>query len=149
VLSYYKKAVDEGAKVVTGGGVPTCRATSRRRLGSADDLDRPCSDDASCIREEIFGPCCHIRPFDTEEEAIRLANDTSYGLAAAIWTQNLSRAHRVAARDGGRHLLGEFVVPARSAHRRSAAPRRPASAAKAGCIRSSSIRNCRNVCIKL
>lgn len=55
------------------------------------------SDDSVVIREEIFGPCCHIRPFDTEEEAIALANDTPYGLAAALWTENLTRAHRVAA----------------------------------------------------
>ena len=54
------------------------------------------ADDASVVTEEIFGPCCHIRPFDTEEEVIRLANATPYGLAAAVWTENLSRAHRVA-----------------------------------------------------
>ncbi|MEO1926565.1 MAG: aldehyde dehydrogenase family protein, partial [Gammaproteobacteria bacterium] len=55
------------------------------------------ADDATVIREEIFGPCCHIRPFDTEEEAIQLANDTEYGLASSVWTENISRAHRVAA----------------------------------------------------
>ena len=52
---------------------------------------------AAVVREEIFGPCCHIAPFDSEEQAIRLANDTDYGLAAAVWTTNLQRAHRVAA----------------------------------------------------
>ena len=51
---------------------------------------------ARCIKEEVFGPVCHVAPFDTEEEAIRLANDTRYGLAAAVWTQNLTRGHRVA-----------------------------------------------------
>ncbi len=50
------------------------------------------------VREEIFGPCCNIRPFDAEDEAIRLANDTPYGLATTIWTTNLARAHRVSAR---------------------------------------------------
>ena len=49
------------------------------------------------MNEEIFGPCCHIRPFDDEEEAVRLANSTPYGLAASVWTENLSRGHRVAA----------------------------------------------------
>ena len=50
------------------------------------------------MKEEIFGPVCHVAPFDTEEEAIRMANDTKYGLAASIWTTNLKRGHRVAAK---------------------------------------------------
>ena len=54
------------------------------------------SEDSPVIREEIFGPCCHVRPFDSEAEAVRLANDTPYGLATSIWTQNTARAHRVA-----------------------------------------------------
>ncbi len=50
------------------------------------------------VTDEIFGPCTHLCPFDDEEEAIALANDTPYGLATSIWTENLSRAHRVAGR---------------------------------------------------
>ena len=49
------------------------------------------------LTEEIFGPCCHLAPFDREDEAIAAANDSPYGLATSIWTQNLTRAHRVAA----------------------------------------------------
>jgi aminomuconate-semialdehyde/2-hydroxymuconate-6-semialdehyde dehydrogenase len=52
---------------------------------------------SSVVREEIFGPCCHVRPFDTEDEALRLANDTSYGLAATVWTRDLARSMRLGA----------------------------------------------------
>lgn len=98
VVSYYRKAVAEGATVITGGGVP--------KMGG--DLDQGCwvqptiwtglGDEAAVCREEVFGPCCHVAPFDSEEEVIRRANDNAYGLATAIWTTNLARAHRVAGR---------------------------------------------------
>ncbi len=97
VLSYYKRAVAEGATVVTGGDVPNMPADLAEGAWIEPTIWTGLADDASVVTEEIFGPCCHIRPFDTEEEAIRLANATPYGLAAAVWTENLSRAHRVAA----------------------------------------------------
>jgi aminomuconate-semialdehyde/2-hydroxymuconate-6-semialdehyde dehydrogenase len=98
VLAYYKKAVEEGATVVTGGGVPDMPAALAEGAWVQPTIWTGLPDTASVVNEEIFGPCCHIRPFDTEDEAIRLANATPYGLAAAVWTENLSRAHRVAAR---------------------------------------------------
>ncbi|MCU7797052.1 MAG: 2-hydroxymuconic semialdehyde dehydrogenase [Candidatus Thiodiazotropha sp. (ex Semelilucina semeliformis)] len=98
VLSYYQKAVDEGATVVTGGGTPEMSADLAQGAWVEPTIWTGLSDDAACVREEIFGPCCHIRPFDSEEEAIELANSTEYGLATAIWTENVSRAHRVAGR---------------------------------------------------
>jgi len=52
--------------------------------------------EARVNREEVFGPCCHIAPFDTEDEVVRLANDTAYGLTAVVYTRDLARAHRVA-----------------------------------------------------
>ena len=52
---------------------------------------------SAVIQQEIFGPCCHIAPFDTEEEAIALANATPYGLAATVWTSNVGTAHRLGA----------------------------------------------------
>jgi aldehyde dehydrogenase (NAD+) len=51
--------------------------------------------DMTIAREEIFGPVASVIPFDTEEDALRLANDTPYGLAGGLWTENLGRAHRV------------------------------------------------------
>ena len=98
VLSYYAKAVEEGATVITGGGVPAMEGDLAEGSWVQPTIWTGLPDDASCVVEEIFGPCCHIRPFDTEEEAVRLANATPYGLAAAVWTENLSRAHRVAAK---------------------------------------------------
>lgn len=98
VLSYYRKAAEEGATVVTGGGVPDMPDDLKDGAWVQPTIWTGLPDDSAVVREEIFGPCCHIRPFDTEEEAIRLANDTPYGLACAIWTENVSRAHRVAAK---------------------------------------------------
>lgn len=50
------------------------------------------------LTEEIFGPCCHVEPFDSEEEAVRLANGTPYGLATSLYTGDVNRAHRVSAK---------------------------------------------------
>lgn len=96
VLEYYQLAVDEGATVITGGGVPELEgdATTGYFVQPTIWVDLP--HDARVCREEIFGPCCAVIPFDSEEEAIAMGNDTEYGLASSIWTQNLTRAHRVA-----------------------------------------------------
>ncbi|TVQ72887.1 MAG: 2-hydroxymuconic semialdehyde dehydrogenase [Oceanospirillales bacterium] len=96
VKYYYDLAVEEGATVEIGGGIPDMGEEMNGGAWIEPTIWTGLSDDARVIREEIFGPCCHIRPFDTEEEAIQLANDTEYGLAAAIWTENSSRAIRVA-----------------------------------------------------
>jgi aminomuconate-semialdehyde/2-hydroxymuconate-6-semialdehyde dehydrogenase len=95
VLSYYERAVAEGAKVVIGGGVPDRPGDQTGGAWIEPTIWTGLPDDASVVNEEIFGPCCHIRPFDTEEEAVALANGTPYGLAASLWTENLSRALRV------------------------------------------------------
>jgi aminomuconate-semialdehyde/2-hydroxymuconate-6-semialdehyde dehydrogenase len=97
VLSYYAKAVAEGATVVTGGGVPDMPETLKSGSWVQPTIWTGLADDASAVTEEIFGPCCHVRPFDSEEEAINIANDTEYGLSTSIFTTNLARAHRVAA----------------------------------------------------
>lgn len=95
VLDYYRIALEEGAQVVTGGGVPQLSGEAASGYFVQPTIWTGLAHDARVCREEIFGPCCAIIPFDTEEEAVRMANDTEYGLASSIWTQNLSRAHRV------------------------------------------------------
>lgn len=96
VLSYYQIAVDQGATVLCGGGVPDMPAEYADGCWVQPTIWEGLDDDARVIREEIFGPCCHLRPFDTEEEVLALTNDNPYGLATAIWTENSSRAIRVA-----------------------------------------------------
>ncbi len=96
VLSYYEKAKAEGANVVTGGGVPTMEGPYANGHFVQPTIWTGLPETSPIIREEIFGPCCHIAPFDTEEEAVALANDTPYGLATSIWTSDLSTATRMA-----------------------------------------------------
>ncbi|MEM5318471.1 2-hydroxymuconic semialdehyde dehydrogenase [Paraburkholderia sp. JHI869] len=95
VLSYFQLAREEGATFLAGGRVPDFG--DKRDLGAwvEPTVITGLSDDARSVREEIFGPICHVAPFDNEREVIARANDTRYGLAATIWTSNLSRAHRV------------------------------------------------------
>ncbi|MEN9434003.1 MAG: hypothetical protein RLZZ422_1592 [Pseudomonadota bacterium] len=97
VLSYYQKAKDEGATIVTGGGIPTMQGALADGNWVQPTIWTGLPETASVVKDEVFGPCCHVQPFDSEEEVIALANDTKYGLAAAIWTENVTRAHRVAA----------------------------------------------------
>lgn len=97
VLGYYKMAKAEGAVVVTGGGVPTMPEPMNAGAWIQPTIWTGLPENSPVIREEIFGPCCHIAPFDTEEEVIRLANSTPYGLAATVWTQDLGVAHRMGA----------------------------------------------------
>lgn len=97
VLGHVDLARSEGATVLAGGDVPSfgddrdggwyVRPTVLTGLGS----------EARTNREEIFGPVCHVAPFDSEEEAFALANDSDYGLAATVWTRDVGRAHRAGA----------------------------------------------------
>jgi aminomuconate-semialdehyde/2-hydroxymuconate-6-semialdehyde dehydrogenase len=98
VLSYYRLAMEEGATLVTGGGVPDMPDELQDGSWIQPTIWTGLPETARVIKEEIFGPCCHVAPFDSDEEVLAKANDNEYGLATAIWTRDLARAHRVAQR---------------------------------------------------
>ena len=94
---YVDLAQKEGGEIALGGSAPQA-PNERCRDGYFFQPTVITGLSVSCRtnREEIFGPVVTITPFDTEEEVINHANDVEYGLSSSIWTQNLSRAHRVA-----------------------------------------------------
>ncbi len=97
VLGYIDLAKQEGGRILTGGKQVKVRGRCEGGYFVEPTvivgLDHQCRTN----QEEIFGPVVTIMPFETEEEAIRLANSTPYGLSATLWTENLKRAHRVSA----------------------------------------------------
>jgi acyl-CoA reductase-like NAD-dependent aldehyde dehydrogenase len=94
VLGYVKIALDEGAEILTGGKAPDEPGLAsgcyiEPTVVRASPTDRVC-------QEEVFGPFVTVTTFRDEPEAVRIANDTEYGLGGGLWTRNLQRAHQVA-----------------------------------------------------
>lgn len=92
VQGYIEKGKAEGARLITGGNTP-----DRDGFFIEPTVFADVTDDMTIAREEIFGPVMCVLDFETEEEALRRANDTEFGLAASVFTNDLTRAHRMSA----------------------------------------------------
>ena len=107
VLGYIKSGREEGATVACGGeplGGPVMSGGGRKGFFVAPTVFTNVTTTMRIYREEIFGPCVAIVSFRTEDEALAMANDTTYGLGAAVFTRDMARAHRVA-----RHIEAGMV----------------------------------------
>ena len=126
VRGYIQKGIDEGAKLVTGGAEAP-EGLDKGYFVQPDGVLRTSRRDMTIAQEEIFGPVLSIIPYDTEEEAIEIANDTIYGLAGGVWSGDPERAKRVARRmrtgqvevnGGGFNLMAPFGGYKQSGHGR-------------------------------
>ncbi len=98
VLSYIELAQKEGGTILCGGKRKILESPYDKGYYIEPTIIEGLSYTCRTNQEEIFGPVVTIMPFDSEEEVITMANSVEYGLAATIWTENLTRAHRVAHR---------------------------------------------------
>lgn len=96
VLGYIARGVEEGAEVLTGGERVTAGALGKGAF-VAPTVFTACTDEMAIVREEIFGPVMTVLPFDGEDEVVARANATEFGLAAGVFTRDLTCAHRVIA----------------------------------------------------
>ncbi|WP_246524919.1 aldehyde dehydrogenase [Sphingobium phenoxybenzoativorans] len=96
ILSFIESAKQDGARLITGGEAAR-EGILRDGLFVKPTIFADVDNQMRVAREEIFGPVLSIIPFDTEDEAIAIGNDQSFGLASGIWTQGLNRMHRVSA----------------------------------------------------
>ena len=95
VMSYMNAALDSGARHVVGGSVPDDPALARGNYVTPA-VFADCTDDMGFVTDEVFGPLMAVLPFDDEDEAIRRANATPYGLSGAVFSLDINRANRVA-----------------------------------------------------
>ncbi|MCL4856226.1 MAG: aldehyde dehydrogenase family protein, partial [Flavobacteriales bacterium] len=97
ILSYIELAKEEGGTVLCGGKRIVIEGENKDGYFLMPTIIEGLDFNCRTNQEEIFGPVVTITPFDTEEEVLMMANSTKYGLASSVWTENLKKAHRVAA----------------------------------------------------
>ena len=96
ILSYIELAKEEGGNILLGGNQVNLDGRCANGYFIEPTIIENLSHDCRTNQEEIFGPVVTVTPFDAEEEVLNYANSVEYGLSATVWTENLSRAHRVA-----------------------------------------------------
>jgi betaine-aldehyde dehydrogenase len=110
VLGYIAKGKAQGAKLLCGGEALTHGAFAKGNFVSPAVFDG-CTDDMAIVREEIFGPVMSVLSFEGEDEVVARANDTAFGLSAAVFTNDLTRAHRVIAQlEAGTCWINQYNV---------------------------------------
>ena len=95
IMNYIEIGKQEGGKLILGGD-RNVEGSNAKGFFINPTIFADCTNDMRIAQEEIFGPVLTVIPFDTEEEAVRIANDTTYGLGAGFWTNDVSRTQRVA-----------------------------------------------------
>jgi aldehyde dehydrogenase (NAD+) len=98
VLGYVQTGKDEGATLISGGEAFTNGPTSNKGFFITPTIFTGVKPNMKIYREEVFGPFVVIASFKSEDDALEMANDTTYGLGSAVFTKDLTRAHRVAKR---------------------------------------------------
>lgn len=98
IMNSIALAKEEGGKILCGGNVVKVEGRCAEGYFIEPTIIEGLDQNCRTNQEEIFGPVITIQPFDTEEEALQLANNSTYGLAATVWTQDISKAHRIASK---------------------------------------------------
>jgi aminomuconate-semialdehyde/2-hydroxymuconate-6-semialdehyde dehydrogenase len=97
VLSYIELAKNEGGTIIAGGNEVNLEGRCKEGYFLEPTVIEGLPYDCRTNQEEIFGPVVTIMPFDNEEEVVKYANSTIYGLSSTVWTSDLNRAHRMSA----------------------------------------------------